>query len=193
MPVQFLTAEQRQNYGRYSGEPNSEELARYFHLDDADLTLIASKRSEHNRLGFAVQLTTVRFLGTFLEDLTAVPASVVLNVGKQLQIQDTSVLANYQNAKQRWEHIIEIRTRYGFKEWDSPSIGFRLTRWLYAGPAPSKPVYCLIELPFGFCLIKSYYPAVRHLRDLSPNCAPVSKHGYGSVLVKTYPPNRSES
>ena len=120
MPVTFLTALQRASYGRYVGVPSSEELSQYFHLDDADRASISQKRGAHSRLGFALQLTTVRFLGTFLEDPTAVPATVVQFVAKQINISDIEVLSAYRDSEQRWIHTMEIRTQYGYKEFESP-------------------------------------------------------------------------
>jgi hypothetical protein len=132
MPVDFLTDEQEQAYGRFTDEPPLADLERYFHLDDADRAFIAERRGDHNRLGLGVQLTTVRYLGTFLDDPTAVPAPVVRTVAAQLGIADIACLARYRVSETRWDHTAAIRRRYVYREFADQPGHWRFVRWLYA-------------------------------------------------------------
>lgn len=131
MPVYFLTPEQRVSYGRYTTKPNAEDLARYFYLDDSDYQRIMSKRGEHNCLGFAVQLTSLRYLGRFLDDCAEAPFNVVNVLARRLGISDVSCLSLYNDQRQRHRHIEEICQLYGYREFTEPLIGFRFTRWVY--------------------------------------------------------------
>jgi TnpA family transposase len=131
MPVSFLTAAQRESYGRYAAAPTPDELTRYFHLNEDDLAQIMLCRGNHNRLGFALQLTTVRFLGTFLADPLAVPSSVLQTVARQLDVLNFDGLQSYRTGEQRWDHITKIRVYYGYSDITEPRVSFRLSRWLY--------------------------------------------------------------
>ena len=132
MPVSFLSPAQRDSYGQYLGDPSTQELARYFHLDDSDHTQIVEKRGDANRLGFALQLTTVRFVGTFLDDPTAVPPAVLATMSRQLGIDTTTDLTGYRDGKWRFAHAAQIRTEHGYRDLADRAAGFGLTRWLYA-------------------------------------------------------------
>lgn len=61
MPVDFLSPAQQENYGKYPSDLTAEFIANYFFLDDKDKEWIKSKRGQFSRLGYALQLTTVRY------------------------------------------------------------------------------------------------------------------------------------
>lgn len=131
MPIEFLTEEHRNHYGKFHGEPNEVQLARYFHLDDSDKILINERRRDYNRLGFGLQLSTVRFLGTFLPDPTDIPDGIISFIARQIDIKDVTSLYKYLERKQtRYSHCIEIQQKYGYIEFKTP-WRFRLIRLLY--------------------------------------------------------------
>ncbi len=133
MPVDYLTEEQEQRYGRCIGEPSPEQLARYFHLNDADRQLIAERRGDHNRLGFAVQIGTLRFLGTFLSDPVNIPVGVIAYMASQLRIKNPQCIVRYaERIQTQQDHAQEIRQHYGYKEFSDRRGGFALMRFLYA-------------------------------------------------------------
>jgi len=86
--VDFLSDDQVAAYGRFVGSPSQLELERFCFLDDTDQELVGRHRGDHNRLGFSLQLVTVRALGTFLTDPLDVPPPVVDYLAEQLGIAD---------------------------------------------------------------------------------------------------------
>jgi len=132
MPIEFLTQEQRSYYGKFSGEPSNDQLSRYFHFDDTDLFIINNHRRDHNRLGFALQLATVRFLGAFLSDPSDVPKNTLRFIATQIGISDISCLKEYMKRQSvHYEHSTEIQHKYGYHEFSTGLWRFKLSRLLY--------------------------------------------------------------
>src|SRR5438105_6700389 len=154
MPTEFLTDEQEQAYGRYVEPPSAQQLSRYFHLDDADRERVNERRGAGNKLGFAVQLTTVGFLGTFLGEPTDVPSDVVAYVATYREGQEDQLgaLGLVLNAIVLWNTrymdlaVAQLRARgMELQEADIgrlSSLGFRhvnvLGRYAFTLPEPGR-------------------------------------------------------
>jgi hypothetical protein len=118
MPVEFLTGDEAAEYGLYAGVPSQAELEKIFLLDDEDRAVVARRRGDHMKLGFALQLVTVRYVGLFLEEPLTVPAVVVGFAAGQLGIADPSCVKRYTGRdKTRFDHGWEIQRACGLKEF----------------------------------------------------------------------------
>ncbi|MBA2346853.1 MAG: DUF4158 domain-containing protein [Solirubrobacterales bacterium] len=129
--LRFPTAASAE-YGRFSRELSEDELAGCFFFSDYDRARIADRRGPENRLGFAVQLGTVRFLGRFLEDPSQVPPGVLSWSALELGLPTDTSLGRYGVGEARWEHQAEIRERHGYTQFGQNGVQDDLTEWLRA-------------------------------------------------------------
>jgi len=105
---------------RLPGEIDDDTLRKYFTLSKADLEQVDQCRGPTNRLGFAVQLCTLRWHGYFLPDTRDILSSVVEMIGSQLGLLPIAPDNYPQNEKTRFEHLERIRQHLGFVRCDAP-------------------------------------------------------------------------
>lgn len=130
--MDFLTDEQAEAYGAFTQAPTRPELERFFFLDDADRDLVALRRSDSHRLGVALQICTVRYMGLFLVDPLAVPWSVVEHLAEQLGIGDPSCVKRYAERRMTpYEHAWEISKKYGYRPFEDHEAGRRFRTFLH--------------------------------------------------------------
>lgn len=118
----LLSSEQRARL--FSIPIDAAEMARYFVLSVGDLTLIRTKRRAGNRLGFAVQLCTLRHPGRVFDPTELPPEPMLAFVGKQVGIDPTLFSEYARRAETRREHMIELQKllrlrSFGFADWRS--------------------------------------------------------------------------
>ena len=111
-----------------------------FFLDDEDLALVNLRRGDHMKAGFALQVVTARWLGTFLEDPLDVPAAVLDFVAGQLGLADPSVVKKYaERVKTKSDHQQEIRQAYGLRDFagaEAELVGWVAARAWTSGDGP---------------------------------------------------------
>jgi len=113
MPGRFFSDLERQRLNGFPPEIKTEDRLTYFTLTTTDLALIDKRRVEHNRLGFALQLGTLRYLGFCPDELTTAPSSIVTYLAEQLEVSPRVLLIYAQRKQTRTEHLQEITAYLG--------------------------------------------------------------------------------
>lgn len=165
MPADFLTPEQAQRYGTYAQEPNQEQLEKYFKLDDFDLELIDRLRLGVGRLGFALQLTTLRFLGTFPRDVRKIPRVVRKFVARQLGVDSRDVDRYTRRTATLYQHHQHIREHYRYQDFHDPKVQEPFQRFLRSRSyLTAEPLTSLFDLATGHLIqARVQLPAVTTL------------------------------
>ncbi|TMQ03511.1 MAG: DUF4158 domain-containing protein [Deltaproteobacteria bacterium] len=129
MPGRFLTEDERTRLSRFPDELLEVDLAVHYRLTLDDLALIRRRRGDANRLGFALQLCTLRFLGFMPDDFTVPPASVAAFLARQLDVSPLALDEYAHREQTRSDHLTEAMQALGFR-WPGLDDLAHLGAWL---------------------------------------------------------------
>jgi hypothetical protein len=145
MPIQFFTDVERQHLNNFPLEIQYQDLATFFTLSENDKAQIPIYSPVYNRLGFALQLCALRFMGFVPDGLQDAPPAIVDYLARQL---DTSadVLAEYGTRPQtRTEHLRMIMQYLGFRRGSEEDYD-ELSAWLVSRALEHDKPSLLYEL-----------------------------------------------
>jgi TnpA family transposase len=147
MPVNFLSESERLRLSQFPRDISKADLIQYFRLTQDDLNLIQRQRRNFNRLGFAVQLCALRYLGYCPDDLQQTPPEILAFIAKQL---DASVkvedLSHYGKRSQtRTEHFQQVQDHLGFRSL-KPKDFRNIEKWLMERALEHDKTFLLFEL-----------------------------------------------
>jgi TnpA family transposase len=129
MPVDFLTEAERERWQRLPDTMPQDDLLVFFLLSDEDRQETQRQRDPQNRLGYALQLCILRYLGFVPDDLQATPHEVVAFVAEQLEM-DPSVLTLYARRRRpQTDHQLQVQAYLKFRR-ATPLDFYALHTWL---------------------------------------------------------------
>src|SRR5713226_2432571 len=130
MPVQLFTPEQRLRFERFPPTIEQLDLLKVFSVSEEDKKQIPRQTGPWNRLGFALQLCTLRYLGFVPEDLRSIPEFVVDFVAHQLALTSSELSLYGARPQTRTDHLNRILDYLRFT-WFHQSHRRKLKSWLF--------------------------------------------------------------
>ena len=116
MPGQFLTKAEREQLSDFPPHPTEDDLIIFFGLTAADNRLINKRTGDYNRLGCALQLGTLRYLGFVPDDLQTAPPAIVDYLAKQLQVNPSCLVSYGKREKTRTNQLQQIQSHLGWRK-----------------------------------------------------------------------------
>ena len=106
-----------------------DDLRGCFALGDRDRELVFGPRGAENRLGLAVQLCALRFLGFVPQELAGIPETALRFLCEQTENEPQELLAYGERPQTRSAHFALVREQLDFDSWDEQHAA-ALAGWL---------------------------------------------------------------
>ena len=105
------------------------DLGRFFTLTTDELIPLKQLRGEENRLGFALQLCSLRYLGFIPEDLFTPPTPIVQLLAYQLNVSTEAIQSYGQRKQTQTHHLVQIMSYLGYRRATTVDLA-QLENWL---------------------------------------------------------------
>ena len=129
MPVNFLSEAERLRFNSFPSDLSGEDLIGFFTLSETDLRQIPANASAANRLGFALQLILLRFLGFHLPELSSVPSQVIDFAASQIDVESEQLSVYGEREQTRSDHRRQIEKYLGYRSATQDELQLA-TEWL---------------------------------------------------------------
>jgi hypothetical protein len=129
MPGQLFTGAERRRLGGFPDQVSREDLVTFYTLTGSDRAAINRCGVDAGRLGFALQLGTLRYLGFCPDDLAAAPGEVVRFLADQLKVPPEGLAAYGRRPQTRTDHFLAVQDHLGYRK-AGPGEREQLARWL---------------------------------------------------------------
>ena len=116
MPVQLFPEAERARRNRFPEVIVYEDLVTCFTLSEHDLEQRPRSSAPHNRLGYALQLCALRFMGFVPDDLSTTPPEAVAFVAQQLAVEPAVLAAYGARAHTRQDHLQAAQAHLGYRK-----------------------------------------------------------------------------
>jgi len=136
---------ERRRLERFPDRIAVEDLRACFALSDRDRVLIFDQRGPENRLGLAVSLCALRFLGFVPDDIASVADEALVFVAVQVDAAPHELLAYGARAQTRSDHVQLTMTHLDWRRADDRERE-RLAVWLTERAVEHDSPAALIDL-----------------------------------------------
>ena len=120
---------ERRRLERFPDRIAVEDLRACFALSDRDRVLVFDQRGAENRLGLAVALCALRFLGFVPDDIASIPDEALIFVAGQVDAAPHELLAYGARAQTRSDHLQLVLAHLDWRRAEQADRG-RLADWL---------------------------------------------------------------
>src|SRR5712691_9417618 len=185
MPSTFLMSKERERLVCFPDDIQPWDLITYFTLTEHDCSLIDTYQGESNRLGAALQLCVVRYLGFCPANLHTASSDMTAFLARQLKV-DPSVLQDYGKRRMtRSVHFNAVLNHLGFRrvqiedheqivawlteralEHDKPSLLFHMICERLKQQQMIRPAVTTLERWVVTARMQAHHESLRRLQPL---------------------------